>query len=215
MILRICTYSPSIILIGLAVLVGACREDTLPTAAGVASEADDDVIAGKAMGSSADAFVWFGTSTPVDGASATLVRNRNGVRLNLKTAGLEPGHVYSVWLVAFEHPDKCVDGCGMDDFANPAADATVFGSVAGSVVGGTGKATLAGHVKPGDPTIDILEGDGSLDNPLTAEIHFVIRTHGPKIQGMVHDQAATFNAGCLPGEPNEGMCRNVQVAVFM
>ncbi|MGH3647369.1 MAG: hypothetical protein ACRDTM_09355 [Micromonosporaceae bacterium] len=44
-------------------------------------------------------------------------------------------------------------------------------------------------------------------------MHLVIRTHGPAIPGMLDYQISSFNGGCAPGEPNTGLCRNVQASV--
>ena len=45
---------------------------------------------------------------------------------------------------------------------------------------------------------------------LDATIHLVIRTHGPVIPGMQMAQFGTLNGGCNPGEPNEGLCEDMQ-----
>jgi hypothetical protein len=212
-------------LIALLVLAG-CDAPLNPTAA-----SRSDVPAGRAVAGAgayhdvSDVYTW----PPIDpeqieGARATLVRNRNGARLNIQTRELEPGHTYSVWMVVFDAPEHCAEpyACGLDDIiplmddpgAENPSEATVFGAVGGGLAGGTGRAAFAGHAKPGDEANDVLFGDGSLDNPLTAEIHFVIRTHGPAIPGMIHEQISTFNGGCEEGEPNEGLCDDVQFGVF-
>ncbi len=160
----------------------------------------------------------------IEGASATLVRNKNGARMNIQTRELEPGHTYSVWMVVFDAPENCVEPnqCGLEDImplmddpdADNPSEATIFGAVGGGLAGGNGQATFSGHAKPGDEANDVLFGDGSLDNPLTAEVHFVIRTHGPKIPGMIREQISTFNGGCEEGEPNEDLCEDLQFGVF-
>lgn len=53
-----------------------------------------------------------------------------------------------------------------------------------------------------------------LTNPTQAEIHAVVRTHGPVIPGMVDEQIHTFNGGCDPGQPNEGQCQDLQFTAF-
>lgn len=153
----------------------------------------------------------------IDEANATLVRNKNGVRVNIRTNDLVPRNTYSVWMVVFDAPENCEvpNECTLDDLGNPVGPmATVFGAVGGGLAGGNGQATFASHAKPGDEANDVLLGDGSLDNPLTAEIHLVIRTHGPAIPGMINEQTATYNAGCELGEPNEGLCEDLQFTVF-
>jgi hypothetical protein len=53
-----------------------------------------------------------------------------------------------------------------------------------------------------------------------AEIHFVIRSHGPLIPGIIHEQISTFNAGCggFPpelGTPGPNTCEDLQFAVHL
>ena len=57
-------------------------------------------------------------------------------------------------------------------------------------MGNNGVANFAGPVPN-----DVLIGDG-LTNPEGAEIHLVLRYHGPKIQGHVDEQIHTFAGGC-------------------
>lgn len=152
--------------------------------------------------------------TLVDGATATLVRTKNGLRVNVRTAELVPGNVYTLWWVIFDAPEGCAAGAGNCTLAdifvpgNP-ADATVFGPAAGSLAGGTGKATFAGHVKPGDVPNFIDLGDGSLENPMTAEVAFVVRNHGSAIPGRIDEQLSMFDGGCPPNS-----CGNVQFGIF-
>ena len=87
----------------------------------------------------------------------------------------------------------------------------LFGAV---VVGYDGRASFVSHRKPGDPMHDVLVGDGPLDGPMTAEVHFVIRCHKPKIPAPIQGQTSTFNDGCSAGDSNEGPCEDVQFSVF-
>ena len=41
------------------------------------------------------------------------------------------------------------------------------------------------------------------------------RTHGPLIPDLIKEQIHSFNRGCGVGEPNVGLCRNVQFAAFL
>ncbi|MDX1619247.1 MAG: hypothetical protein R3224_10720, partial [Balneolaceae bacterium] len=86
------------------------------------------------------------------------------------------------------------------DLFIPAVEGDLMYS-AGTLVGASGRATLAGHRNTSD-------SDGSIVGELfglpsfgisdtrTAEIHFVVHTHGPKIPGLVNEMLHTFNAGC-------------------
>jgi len=219
----ICTKAICMMMSIVVVIVG-CQDSTLPMSS---LNPDDAALKGesfdfalnRAIHQTSDVYAIPITDlTLVEGANASLIRNKNGVRLNIQTRELEPGFAYTVWMVVFDAPENCIipNECGVDDLTadpNP-AEATVFGATGGSIAGGIGKDTFATRVAPGDEFKDIRRGDGSLDNPLTAEIHFVLRSHGPTIPGMIQDQISTFNGVCNPGEPNEGQCEDVQFGIF-
>lgn len=85
----------------------------------------------------------------------------------------------------------------MDDFGNPAVGASVFFAT-GGVVGSNG----VGHF---DAIVDAgyistipdqhLFGPG-LTNSQGAEVHYVIRYHGPVVQRIAAKQISTFTGGC-------------------
>lgn len=154
---------------------------------------------------------------------AAIVRQPSGISFTYATEGFQPGHAHTIWFVAFNAPENCVfgmagiSGCGVPDLFRPVTEPTaVWG--AGNVVGGSGKANFGGRVAVGDTsgcdTLGRLPCGGGLTNPDGAEIHLVPRTHGPAIPGLVSAQIHSFNRGCEAGEPNVGMCRNLQFAVF-
>ncbi len=162
--------------------------------------------------------------------TSKLVRTDNGVSFRLSTTGLEPGTVHTLWMVIFNEPENCSDGCGDDDLFN--LDATpdlAYG--AGSVIGESGRATFAGDRNEGDNTGSIMQEWLGLPEPglvdaRKAEIHFVVHSHGPKIPGLVNEMLHTFNAGCGPnfieglpqvpeslGTYGPNTCKDVQFAV--
>ena len=142
----------------------------------------------------------------VPGSSSMLVRNDNGVTGTVHTDGLTAGNAYTMWFVVFNNPGACVGGCGPDDLGRPAVQASVmFGT--GHVVGGEGN-NFAGWRGVGD-TDGVIAGPGLLD-PRGAEIHLVIRDHGPAIPGLIDEQIHSFNGGCPPNS-----CGNVQAAAHM
>lgn len=102
----------------------------------------------------------------------------------------------------------------------------------GSLVGGNGTARFHDRLGMGearDSCIDFfvtavpeLEGtDHGLTNPEGAEIHLVLRSHGPRIPGLVEEQRSTFAGGCEeflnPGitQLEAGPCSDVQLALFL
>jgi len=138
-------------------------------------------------------------ATDLDGVTvgrSMLIRSADGFRARITTGGVEAGDAYTVWAVVFNSPENCVDGCGSDDLANPDAEAY---SLLGT--GGVARSTVANF------GVRIAAGD-QLTDPLGAEIHFVVRSHGPAIPGMVEEQTTTLNGGCPPNE-----CVNLLFAI--
>ncbi len=134
-----------------------------------------------------------------DGSStgiSTLRRTDHGVRAVIRTSDLERRHAYTVWAVIFNHPEHCDGACDGPDLSNPDVDGAsvrLTGRVAPAP-----RATFAGGLQAGD----------ALTEPRGAEIHLIVRTHGPVIRGLRHEQITTLNGGCPPNT-----CANVQLAV--
>lgn len=101
----------------------------------------------------------------------------------------------------------------------------------GSIVGGGGTTRFHDRLTVGESrgsciyffveAVDGLEGeDHGLTNPAGAEVHPVVRSHGPRISGMVAEQRSTCAGGCtnflgageVANEP--GDCSDLQFAVF-
>jgi hypothetical protein len=162
--------------------------------------------------------------TQVVGAFSTLVRTADAIRMHVSTSDLEPGAAYTVWWVIFNNPEFCEDGCGLDDIQNPTRRAltqVAVGYAAGHVVSQSGKANFSARLRVGDLSgfgggLDSAPppplGPGLLD-PLGAEVHLVIRTHGQKIPGLVDEQIHSFEGGCtiapLP------RCVDVQASIHL
>lgn len=158
----------------------------------------------------------------VQGSSAKLTRSADAVWLNLNTTELAEG-AYTVWWVVFNNPAMCSGSCGMDDFSNPAVGASVFFAT-GGVVGRDGTGHFRAHAEEGDlPSMpgQLLFGPG-LTNAEGAEIHVVVRYHGPVAPAILQKQITTFGGGCMgpPGEmdpvPADRIfpCYDPQVAIF-
>jgi hypothetical protein len=178
----------------------------------------------------------------VAGARAELLRTPDALRTRTHTAELDHGHVITLWWVIFNHPEHCEHGaagmsCGEGDlFDGPTGPTGVEPSCVyadGSVVGGNGRARFQDRItvgdSPRDSCIDFfveqvpeLQGtDHGLTNPRGAEVHLVLRSHGPRIPGLVFEQRRTFAGGCLeflePGATHElepGQCSDLQFALF-
>ena len=153
--------------------------------------------------------------------ASTLRRDGNGIALTINTSDLLPGYAYTVWWLTFDKPEFCSPpACGEDDVFEDALaggpnkmQLSILGAADGSVINGNGRANYKGYLEKNDASTAIF-GDG-LDYPRTAEVHYVIRSHGPAIPGLIEEQITTFNGGCDPGQPNEGLCEDVQFAVHI
>lgn len=229
----------------LALAVGACKATPplQPAADGDALRGGTDARAtnlGVPSETRADV-LWFSDFQVVEGARAGLLRDTDAVWTRTHTTGLPRGDVVTLWWVIFNHPDPCEHGegdiaCGVGDLfdgpdgATGVEPACVYGD--GSLVGGNGTARFHDRLSIGearDSCIDFFvaavpewEGtDHGLTNPEGAEIHLVLRSHGPRIPGLVEAQRSTFAGGCEefldPGitELEAGQCSDVQLALFL
>lgn len=153
-----------------------------------------------------------GGPPPEPVGSSTLVRTDRGVSAALATTGLTPGHVVTLWWVVFNDPDGCQAGipglsrCGPDD-VHAGRGGPSPNHAAGRIVDEDGTAGFGAHLRVGD-TSRALAGPG-LVAPRGAEVILIVKTHGPKIPGLVADQLRTFAGGCAdqsdapPGTPPE------------
>jgi hypothetical protein len=186
------------------------------------------------------ALFWFADGTQVEGARAGLLRTSNALRARTHTTGLDHRHVMTLWWVIFNHPEHCQHGAGdvkcgeLDLFDGPHGPTGVEPSCVyadGSIVGGNGGARFHDRLRIGgtrDSCIDFfvdavpeLQGqDHGLTNPQGAEVHLVVRSHGPILPGQVPEQRGTFAGGCeeflAPGEADlePGQCSDLQFALF-
>lgn len=161
--------------------------------------------------------------------TSVLRRTKNGLTINYKSNELMPGHAYTMWWVIFNNPEACAtQPCSMDDFMNEEVK-TVLLYGAGHLVGQSGKGNFSSHIKVGDDTgsinelLGLPEVDGLMEgNAFTAEVHMILRSHGPAIPGQINEQISTFPGGCevdfepfteIPDE--EGECGDVEMSIHL
>jgi hypothetical protein len=170
-----------------------------------------------------------GAMAPIDG-SAHIVRSDEGVLVQMHAMGLEPGYVYTGWWVLANNPEVCEeDPCSGGDFVGKAADAeTVVTYADGVIVDASGEAHFASFLPVGEVLDDPWFPENAFTNPMGAEIHLVLNSHGPLIPEMAEAMVNSYRAGCtddsLPppfpdtakadGEPGPNACALVQAAVF-
>ncbi len=152
----------------------------------------------------------FMVGSVIPGTGSILVRTNEGVGATLHTFGLVPGNAYSFWLGVFNNPKECATTpCSGADLPNPDVQGVVlWGS--GQIAGEDGTADFGTFRAVGDTSGKAVGPPGTaeaLERPFKAEIHLVVRSHGPVIPAMLSDQLSTFNGGCPPN-----MCANVQAA---
>lgn len=134
------------------------------------------------------------------------------ITATLTSAALEAHTAYSIWWVVFNRPQNCATPwkCGSGDLSNSAVGPSVFWA------GGF----LSDADGYGDTQIELVQGRTKrelfgpmkatgLQNIFAAEIHLVLRTHGPAgVAGPVADQIGSADLAC----PADG-CKNVFFSV--
>ncbi len=147
------------------------------------------------------------TLSPDLGASvsgeSTLVRTVNGLSMTFTDNELEPGDAYSIWWLIFNNPAGCTGGCGEDEVGaflesgeNPAELSAL--NATGGVADSSGSATFSASLAIGDEGPgEFLFGEGVTDS-LGAEVHLIIRTHGPASEDAdtLLAQTSTFGGSC-------------------
>lgn len=124
------------------------------------------------------------------GGSSTLIRAQDGVAFDLSTTGLRPYAPYTVWYVAFNPDNPCIErGCDCGEFdLRPGLDGVFY--AAGAMTDRLGSAHFIGNTNYGElPTGEDQIPPFGLDAPIQAgaEIHFVVRGHGRRLSPKNRD----------------------------
>jgi len=187
-----------------------------------------------------DAYWWWGDPA----GTSRIVRTDNGISGNISVhlgneSGSAKGLAITLWIVIFNNPGACAvpNMCGDDaDFGNPDVMPDVVHG-GGNVVGASEKTTIGFHYETGEnkgsiadifflPRNDEGEGFGLL-NSRGAEVHYVIRFHGPVDPAAMPAQIHSYGGGCIdfapygfpfPSGPDElylglGQCQDVIFAI--
>jgi hypothetical protein len=204
---KILGTSSALALAAVLVALTGCNDDVLTTeaAGGKALSAPIGTVAAARAGPASSPVYTFPGGPDqmlIDGASANLVRTKNGVNFRVDTNSLQPGHAYTLWVVIFNEPGQCLtapDTCTPPDLFNAAAKPDMLYG-AGTVAGGSGRATFAGRTQVGDVSGSVQAPVGLLSNglidPFGAEFHLVVRDHGPLIPAFMPDMIQTLAGGC-------------------
>lgn len=169
-----------------------------------------------------------GDVTPVAGSEAHLVRSAAGITVVFATRDLIPGDVYTAWLVFIDDPSACAAAPCTPPEVMGSADMVrsniTFGDSLIASEDGTG--IFVAHLAPG--TIDNGWFDNAFTNPMGAEFHVAIHSHGPLIASLEDEMLTSYRAGCtdesLPsppdraygdGTPGPNTCQMWQFAIFV
>ncbi|MBT8273276.1 MAG: hypothetical protein KJO77_05690 [Bacteroidia bacterium] len=185
-----------------------------------------ELINNKASHSTVEIFNPVYGTTP---GTSTLHRNAHGITVNYKTSGLIPGNAYTLWWVIWNNPGNCEVpyACNEPDFANPVEVGVEVLYAAGHVVGANGKGNFSARLNAGDNSGSIndlfgLPAAGGLlqGNTMEAEVHAVLRNHGPAVPGLVNEQINSYLGGCeifLPlfaeDADDIGECNDIEFAI--
>ena len=148
------------------------------------------------------------TDPPTVVGEASLVRTDRGISMTFRTTNLPAGQPITIWWIILG-PGGPVSG----QFA------------AGHVVGGSGKATFAGHLAEGD-TSGCFHPEfpcAGLTDARSQPVLLLARTHGEKDPGRLPLQIHTSEAGgptfeddlCPSATPGGAPFCQVQAALFM
>lgn len=176
----------------------SCNQDSLNIPE---NSLGDDITVSKAVNSKITVPV-FSPLVDVVGTS-TLHRNKKNITVNFKTNELIPGHAVTLWWVIWNNPENCGTPyqCNDSDFALADLVNVEVLYAAGHVIGSTGQGNFSASLKVGDDSGSVndlfgLPPAGGLLDTQKAEVHLVIRTHGPKIPGIVNEQINSYAGGC-------------------
>ena len=131
------------------------------------------------------------------------------VSMTLNTRELRRNAPYTVWWVVFNDPSLCANpcACGPDDLSNPGEIGIGVFWATGGTSDRFGQATFAaqideGEVPEGEDQVPFIEGvqfDRPIEDAEEAEIHLVVRDHGPLQRALLEEQITQFDGGCPAG----------------
>ena len=141
---------------------------------------------------------------PTDGSISIMKRGANRVSYQLVTTGLPPG-AYTNWWAIFNNPESCQgdEGCDLPDLLEPDVNASVFWAdgkvVRKNGVGYFRSSIREGQVPKGEGKLVL--GPGGLVDSKKAEIHIVVKYHGPasKDPEVLREQTGSLLGSCFEG----------------
>lgn len=152
---------------------------------------------------------------PMQVAGATILIRDFAARIvtaTVTSSALVPHHAYSIWWVVFNNPQNCATPyeCAGSDLGDPLVRGSVFWG-GGLLADGDGYGNTQIELRRGRTDRELFGPmlDTGLQDIRNAEIHLVLRTHGPAgLAGGVGQQVGSANEACPPGG-----CQNVFFSV--
>ena len=128
-----------------------------------------------------------------EGAFAKLTRTEAGLGVYMTTKDL-PAGAYTVWLLIYNTPEGCVEDCNLEDVLGTPESTPGAVRIGHDYIANDGnKMTLNAWVPSGEFAEDannlLLPGSmfGGLKNPMTAEVHIVLKWHGTALNNGAVD----------------------------
>lgn len=158
-----------------------------------------------------EVFWWWGDPA----GTSSIVRTNGGISGNLSASlsndlDSAKGLAVTLWIVVFNEPGECATvPCSESDLFVPAVKSDVLHG-AGNVIGGSEKVSFGYHLKAGDNSGSIADLFGlptdngeswGLIDARAAEVHYVVRIHGPLNPEAMPDQIHTYGGGCIANAP--------------
>ena len=165
----------------------------------------------------------------ISGTIARLYADQSGVRMQIETRELTPGHVTTAWWVVMTNAAACHQTpCPAQDVIGRAAEVgTQIVYADGAVNAPDGSARFSAYLPAGA----VPDGwyDQDIPDPSRAEIHLVLNDHGPLIPEIAASMLTSYRGGCadesLPppfpdsakadGIAGPNQCALIQDAIFL
>jgi hypothetical protein len=170
-----------------------------------------------------------GDVVDIEGATATVISNENGIALRFATSNLEENHAYTLWVAMINNPEECSESPCPSPEVLGNSDALQTEMTLGDSLLYSDEALM--EFSSFIPAGDVPEGwfGNGLTNPLGAEIHLVVQDHGELIPDMASTMLNTVRGGCTDesvpppypevakadGEPGPNTCRGMQFAILV
>lgn len=146
----------------------------------------------------------FEDDSKIKRAYSLLKRTDTAACFSINTREL-PAGAYTNWWLIYNNPEFCADEnlpgggkCSMSDLPNSSVNATVMWA-AGGIVGPNNKTRFSACIDEGELSHQILLGTDGLIDSHKAEIHLIVRYHGPAEYSnatSLGEQLNDFTGGC-------------------